>query len=160
MTALNPVMSIGNQIDEIFRYHVSMSRSERIERAIELLRDVNLPNPEQIMNAVYCSISNDQNESNNNEREAFESRLFLWSSNPMSWAINHLSLDAWLSLTSRGVPSPNQRYNQRETGIFLFLSRQAGELPLNWVHCPDIFVILSDNVCPLVKGCLGYTFMT
>lgn len=60
MTALNPVMSIGNQIDEIFRYHVSMSRSERIERAIELLRDVNLPNPEQIMNAYPHELSGGQ----------------------------------------------------------------------------------------------------
>ena len=32
MTALNPVMSIGSQIDEIFRYHVSMPRSERRAR--------------------------------------------------------------------------------------------------------------------------------
>ena len=32
MTALNPVMSIGSQIDEIFRYHVSMPRSERLVR--------------------------------------------------------------------------------------------------------------------------------
>ena len=29
MTALNPVMTIGDQIDEIFRYHVSMSPKER-----------------------------------------------------------------------------------------------------------------------------------
>ena len=30
MTALNPVMTIGGQIDEIFRYHVSMSAAEPV----------------------------------------------------------------------------------------------------------------------------------
>jgi peptide/nickel transport system ATP-binding protein len=29
MTALNPVMTIGVQIDEVFRYHAEMSQSER-----------------------------------------------------------------------------------------------------------------------------------
>jgi peptide/nickel transport system ATP-binding protein len=48
MTALNPVMTIGDQIDEIFRYHVSMSPKERAEKALSLLVDVNLPDPEKI----------------------------------------------------------------------------------------------------------------
>ena len=82
---------------------------------------------------------------------------------PDSWIIvNHLWLDAGLSLASRGVQSPYQRYNQRgKRDIFIPVTPGTRvELPLNCVHCPDIFVILSDNVCPLVKGCLGYTFMT
>jgi len=29
MTALNPVMTIGSQIDEVFRFHVNMKRRER-----------------------------------------------------------------------------------------------------------------------------------
>ena len=60
MTALNPVMSIGAQIDEIFRYHVTMSKAERRKRAVELLDDVNLPNPEQIMNAYPHELSGGQ----------------------------------------------------------------------------------------------------
>jgi len=60
MTALNPVMSIGAQIDEIFRYHVDMSKAERQKRAIELLDDVNLPNPEQIMRAYPHELSGGQ----------------------------------------------------------------------------------------------------
>ena len=51
MTALNPVMTIGGQIDEIFRYHVSMSAAERRKRAIQLLDDVQLPDPAQIVNS-------------------------------------------------------------------------------------------------------------
>ncbi len=60
MTALNPVMSIGSQIDEIFRYHVDMSKADRQKRAVELLDDVNLPNPEQIMRAYPHELSGGQ----------------------------------------------------------------------------------------------------
>lgn len=60
MTALNPVMSIGSQIDEIFRYHVDMPRVERVEKALALLEDVNLPNPEHIMRAYPHELSGGQ----------------------------------------------------------------------------------------------------
>ena len=39
MTALNPVMTIGDQIYEIFRYHISMSAKERAKKALSLLVD-------------------------------------------------------------------------------------------------------------------------
>ena len=60
MTALNPVMTIGGQIDEIFRFHAEMSGNERRKKAVELLRDVNLPDPEQIVNAYAHELSGGQ----------------------------------------------------------------------------------------------------
>lgn len=60
MTALNPVMTIGDQIDEIFRYHVSMSAAERRKRAIQLLDDVQLPDPAQIVNSYPHELSGGQ----------------------------------------------------------------------------------------------------
>ena len=60
MTALNPVMTIGSQIDEIFRFHASLSSSERKEKAVELLNDVNLPDPAQIVNAYAHELSGGQ----------------------------------------------------------------------------------------------------
>ena len=60
MTALNPVMSIGAQIDEIFRYHVDMPSTERSKKAIALLEDVNLPDPAHIMNAYPHELSGGQ----------------------------------------------------------------------------------------------------
>ncbi len=60
MTALNPVMSIGDQVDEIFRYHVSMSKKDRAEKAIQLMEDVNLPDPHQIINAYPHELSGGQ----------------------------------------------------------------------------------------------------
>ncbi|XDZ66545.1 ABC transporter ATP-binding protein [Alphaproteobacteria bacterium LSUCC0684] len=60
MTALNPVMTIGDQVDEIFRYHVSMTRKERAERALKLMEDVNLPDPARIINAYPHELSGGQ----------------------------------------------------------------------------------------------------
>jgi oligopeptide/dipeptide ABC transporter ATP-binding protein len=47
MTALNPVFTIGWQIDEALRYHTKLNRSERKARAISMLKAVEIPNPEQ-----------------------------------------------------------------------------------------------------------------
>lgn len=46
-TALNPVVTVGKQIREAIRIHnPKMSRKEAMNRAIELLGKVNIPNPE------------------------------------------------------------------------------------------------------------------
>ncbi len=60
MTALNPVMTIGDQIDEIYRFHVSMPPEERQKHALNLLDDVNLPDPERIMLAYPHELSGGQ----------------------------------------------------------------------------------------------------
>ncbi len=60
MTALNPVMSIGDQIDEVFRFHGKMRRRERRQRAQSLLADVHLPDPGQIMRAYPHELSGGQ----------------------------------------------------------------------------------------------------
>ena len=47
MTSLNPVYTIGNQIAESFRYHMKMNRKEAMKHAIESLRKVGIPSPEE-----------------------------------------------------------------------------------------------------------------
>jgi oligopeptide/dipeptide ABC transporter ATP-binding protein len=47
MTALNPVKRIGRQITESLRLHLGMDRSEANANAIELLRQVGIPSPEE-----------------------------------------------------------------------------------------------------------------
>ncbi len=46
MTSLNPVFRIGWQLDEALKFHTKLSKKERRERAIEMLRLVEIPNPE------------------------------------------------------------------------------------------------------------------
>ena len=47
MSSLSPVHTIGNQITEVLRLHLKMSKAEATERAIDLLRAVEIPNPER-----------------------------------------------------------------------------------------------------------------
>jgi oligopeptide/dipeptide ABC transporter ATP-binding protein len=47
MSALNPVMRVGNQIAEGPRVHLGMSRAQSVERALELMRRVGIPEPER-----------------------------------------------------------------------------------------------------------------
>lgn len=46
LSALDPVYTVGNQIIEMLLLHEKMTRKEARERAIELLREVNIPSPE------------------------------------------------------------------------------------------------------------------
>ncbi|MGA7325270.1 MAG: ABC transporter ATP-binding protein [Rhodomicrobium sp.] len=45
MTSLNPAYSVGYQIAEVIRQHESVGRRESLERAIEMLALVQIPNP-------------------------------------------------------------------------------------------------------------------
>ena len=48
MTAMNPVMRIGPQVEESLRVHTNLSREERKARALQALRDVDLDNAEEL----------------------------------------------------------------------------------------------------------------
>ena len=48
MTSLNPVKKIGWQVEESLRIHTNLTKEERYERAIQMLRDVELDNPERV----------------------------------------------------------------------------------------------------------------
>jgi peptide/nickel transport system ATP-binding protein len=46
MTALNPVLTVGDQIAEVFYRHFKLSKNTARERSIEILREVGISNPE------------------------------------------------------------------------------------------------------------------
>jgi peptide/nickel transport system ATP-binding protein len=60
MTALNPVMTCGGQIDEVLRFHTELSPGERRRKILDIVREVALPDPERIVASYPHQLSGGQ----------------------------------------------------------------------------------------------------
>jgi peptide/nickel transport system ATP-binding protein len=60
MTALNPLMPVGRQIDEVLEIHTDLTPPQRRERVLELIRDVHLPDPERMIASYPHQLSGGQ----------------------------------------------------------------------------------------------------
>jgi peptide/nickel transport system ATP-binding protein len=60
MTALNPVLTVGDQIDEVLRIHTDLSEKDRKAKAIEIMGAMSLPDPVQIFDAYPHQLSGGQ----------------------------------------------------------------------------------------------------
>ncbi|MCX8102280.1 MAG: ABC transporter ATP-binding protein [Geminicoccaceae bacterium] len=60
MTALNPVMRCGAQIDEVLRTHTRLSAEARRAKILDILAEVRLPDPERIARAYPHELSGGQ----------------------------------------------------------------------------------------------------
>ncbi|MEM8947777.1 MAG: ABC transporter ATP-binding protein [Pseudomonadota bacterium] len=59
-TALNPVVRVGGQIEEVLKIHTGMSAAERRARVIEVMDDVRLPEPERLIDTFPHQLSGGQ----------------------------------------------------------------------------------------------------
>ncbi|SAI65613.1 ABC transporter ATP-binding protein [Bordetella ansorpii] len=60
MTALNPIMRVGRQVDEVLERHTGLSAQARRDKVLALFRDVMLPDPEQLIDAYPFQLSGGQ----------------------------------------------------------------------------------------------------
>lgn len=60
MVSLNPLMTVGRQIDEILEVHTDWSKAERRRRVIATFDDVRLPDPKSIVDAYPHELSGGQ----------------------------------------------------------------------------------------------------
>jgi len=60
MTALNPVMSCGDQIDEVLQEHTSLSTAERKKKVLSMIEQVHLPDPERMYRSYPHQLSGGQ----------------------------------------------------------------------------------------------------
>jgi peptide/nickel transport system ATP-binding protein len=60
ITALNPVMTCGDQIDEVLRFHTGLSSDERKKKILAMVGEVSLPDPERIVASYPHQLSGGQ----------------------------------------------------------------------------------------------------
>jgi ABC-type glutathione transport system ATPase component len=60
MVALNPLMTVGRQTDEIIEVHTSLGPAVRRQRVIEVFADVRLPEPERLLRSYPHELSGGQ----------------------------------------------------------------------------------------------------
>ena len=57
MTALNPLFTIGNQMVEMMLPHMKITKKDALKRAVELLSDMGIERPEQIVKSYPFQLS-------------------------------------------------------------------------------------------------------
>jgi peptide/nickel transport system ATP-binding protein len=60
MTALNPVLRVGDQIAEVLRIHTRLGAAERRAKAVEVMAAIRLPDPERLYDAYPHQLSGGQ----------------------------------------------------------------------------------------------------
>ncbi|MBZ3692277.1 ABC transporter ATP-binding protein [Phyllobacterium calauticae] len=60
MASLNPCFTVGFQLEEVLRFHMKMDARTRRTRAIELLKQVGIPTPEERLNSFPHQMSGGQ----------------------------------------------------------------------------------------------------
>jgi peptide/nickel transport system ATP-binding protein len=60
MTSLNPVFTVGWQLEEVLRLHVGLSGKAARKRSVEVLREVGIPEPERRIDAYPSQLSGGQ----------------------------------------------------------------------------------------------------
>ena len=60
MSSLNPVFTVGDQIAEVLRIHLQLNRKQSLDRALELMTEVGIPNPKERLKAYPHQLSGGQ----------------------------------------------------------------------------------------------------
>ena len=57
MSAMDPLMKVGDQVAEVLRIHTDLSRAEQREKALQAMREVELKDPEKVYNSYPHELS-------------------------------------------------------------------------------------------------------
>jgi peptide/nickel transport system ATP-binding protein len=137
MTALNPLHTIGRQINEVLRIHTRMGRSARKVRVIELLDSVHLPEPARLLRSFPHQLSGGQRQ-----------RAMI----AMALALNPSLLIADEPTTALDVTTQAQILH-----LIRELQRQHGTAVLFITHDFGVVADIADSVAVLQQGSLVET---
>ncbi|GBC61812.1 ABC transporter ATP-binding protein [Desulfonema ishimotonii] len=132
MAALNPTVRIGEQLAEVLVCHRRISRAEAWERAIEMLKRVHMPDPENMMTRHTHQISGGQQQRVVIAMAMLNHPALLIMDEPTT------ALDVTVEATVLDLVA--ELKNEFNTGI-LFISHNLG-----------VVARISDRVCVMYAG--------
>ena len=134
MTALNPLHTIGRQLDEVLRIHTPLGKAARRARVLEMIESVHLPEPDRIIRSFPHQLSGGQRQ-----------RAMI----AMALLLNPRLLIADEPTTALDVTTQAQiLYLIRE------LQRQHGTSVLFITHDFGVVADIADEVAVLQRGIL------
>jgi peptide/nickel transport system ATP-binding protein len=134
MTALNPLHTIGRQLDEVLRIHTALGRADRRARIVALLDSVHLPDPARLLRSYPHQLSGGQRQ-----------RAMI----AMALALNPRLLIADEPTTALDVTTQAQILH-----LIRELQREHGTSVLFITHDFGVVADIADTVAVLQKGIL------
>jgi peptide/nickel transport system ATP-binding protein len=138
--ALNPVLSIGRQIDDVLKAHRPFSSVKRQEKIQSMLSDVGFPDPDRIMRAYPHQLSGGQR-----QRAAIAQALICGPSLLMA----DEPLSALDTMTQAEILDLLARLKLEKNLAMIFITHNAGVLSA----LADRMVVLRDGA-PVASGTL------
>lgn len=132
MTALNPVMSCGDQIDEVLEEHTSLSAAQRKEKVLNMIEQVHLPDPERMYRSYPHQLSGGQR-----QRIMIAMALIL---EPVLLVADEPTTALDVTTQAQILTLIRELQGQRQTGV-LFITHDFG-----------VVAELGDNVAVLKQG--------
>ncbi len=132
MTALNPVLTIGLQMDEVYRAHRKMSPRDRKKAALEVFESVHLPDPARIYDSYPHQLSGGQRQ-----------RVMI----AMALALKPKLLIADEPTTALDVTTQKQILS-----LIRELQEEQNTAVLFITHDMGVVVDIADRVCVMCRG--------
>lgn len=132
MTALNPVLTVGRQIDEVLQAHTGLSAAERQSRVMEALSQVHLPDIARIYRAYPHQLSGGQRQ-----------RIMIAMA---------LVLEPRLLIADEPTTALDVTTQQQILKLIRELQQKHGTAVLFITHDMGVVVDIADRVCVMRKG--------
>lgn len=132
--ALNPRLTVGEQIDEALRLHVRMPASQRLDRVLDVMNEVGLPQPRQLLKHYPHQLSGGMGQRVMLAIALINHPRLLIADEPTS-ALDTSLRDQVLDLIMRLADSHNM-------GLLLI----SHDLPLVARHCQQVLVMYRGQI--------------
>ncbi|MBP2200054.1 ABC transporter ATP-binding protein [Pantoea cypripedii] len=132
MTALNPVLTVGRQIDEVLQTHTGLSAAERHARVMDALSQVHLPDIARIYGAYPHQLSGGQRQ-----------RIMIAMA---------LVLEPRLLIADEPTTALDVTTQQQILKLIRELQQKHGTAVLFITHDMGVVVDIADRVCVMRKG--------